>query len=247
MESKSEIWYSFKGGKSQDDNLGFYNNSDFQWVQTLEENCIVIKAEIKKYIQEHEKDIKPYFNKNLVTKDKSWKTFAFSLWCWKRKKNMKFCPNTMEILNTIPNVVSACVSILEPDVQIKKHRGDTNAIVRAHLALEAPIQLPDCGFQVNDEQRSWKEGEVLVFNDAAIHTAWNHSDKRRYILLIDVMRPEFTGEKYKVCSMVLGGLVVQSIFQKLSFLKRLPLFCKKIILFTNVVLINLLLRFRALF
>jgi aspartyl/asparaginyl beta-hydroxylase (cupin superfamily) len=247
MSSKSKIWYSFYKGQSEDDHIGYYDNADFPWVQLLEDNYEVIKEEIKNYIHNNEQDIKPYFNNSLVTKAKSWRTFAFFFWTWKVRKNMKQCPETIKILQKIPHIVSASVSIMEPGVQIKPHRGDTNAVVRSHLALEVPATLPDCGFEVNGDEISWDEGKVFVFNDAARHTAWNHSDKRRYVLLMDVMRPEFVHKRYTVCSMVLGGLVMQSIFQNLPFLKFLPRFGKAIILLFHAMLINLTLRCRTVF
>jgi aspartyl/asparaginyl beta-hydroxylase (cupin superfamily) len=243
-DSKPKIWYSFLGGISEDDDIGYYDNANFPWVKLLEGNFAVIKNEIQDYIKKNEEEIKPYFNNSLVTKEKSWKTFAFFFWSWKVNKNIKQCPQTNKILNQIPHIISASVSIMEPGVQIKPHRGDTNAIVRSHLAIVAPVGLPDCGFAVNEKERSWKEGEVFIFNDAAKHTAWNHSDKRRYVLLIDVIRSEYINKKYTVCSMVLGGLVMQSVFQKLPFLKLLPKFGKAIMLYIHVGLINTLLRIR---
>ena len=244
MEAKIKIWYSFLGGVSDEDHIGFYNNANFPWVKLLEDNFEVIKNEIQNYIVKNENEIKPYFNNSLVTKAKSWKTFAFFFWIWRVNKNIKQCPETNKILKKIPHIVSASVSIMEPGVQIKPHRGDTNAVVRSHLAIVAPVGLPDCGFEVNNQKISWKEGEVFIFNDAAKHTAWNHSDKRRYVLLLDVMRPQYANKKYTVCSMVLGGLIMQSIFQKLPFLKYLPKFGKAIILLSYAGILNILLRFQ---
>lgn len=247
MSITPKIWYSLKGGQPEDDHVGLYNKEDFFWTDLLEQNYLTIKKEVEQYIHRNEESIKPYFNKDLVTKDKSWKTFSFFLWLWKVKKNIKQCPETNKILKQIPHIVSASISILEPDVQIKRHRGDTNAVVRAHLALVAPVQLPDCGFKVNEQEASWEEGKVIVFNNAAIHTAWNHSNKRRYVLLIDVMRPEFAKKKYTVSCMVLGGLVMQSIFQHLPFFKKLPRFCNAVIFFFHAGLINITLRVRNTF
>jgi len=244
MKQSSKIWYSFLGGISEDDDIGYYDNDDFLWVKSLEDNYPIIKSEIQAYIDKNENSIKPYFNNSLVTKEKSWRTFAFFFWSWKVKKNIGQCPQTNKILKQIPGIVSASVSILEPGVQIKPHRGDTNAVVRSHLALLVPAGLPDCGFEVNEQKISWEEGKVFVFNDAAKHTAWNHSDKRRYVLLMDMMRPEYINRKFTVCSMVLAGLVMQSIYQKLPFLKNLPHFGKAIILYMHIGLVNVLLRLR---
>jgi len=242
MQSKSKIWYSFIGGDFKEHDFGFYENDNLAWVNTLEDNVSLFQEEINAYIEDNNNEIKPYFNESLVTKKKSWKTFAFFFWTWRVTKNIKQCPKTNETLRQIPNIISASVSILEPGLTIKPHRGDTNAIIRCHLPLIVPKGLPECGLEVAGEKRPWELGKVLAFNDAAKHSAWNHSDKRRIVLLIDVLRPGYQHKKYTVCSMVLGGLVMQFLFQKVPFFKNLPIFFKAILLKVNAFFINLILR-----
>lgn len=247
MQREKKIWYSFYGGQSEDDAVSYYDKNIFDWTTQIEDQWQVIGIEIERYLQDNEEKIKPYFNKDLVTKNNSWKTSAFFFWKWSVKKNMKQCPQTMSILNKIPGILSASISILESDITIKPHRGDTNAIVRAHLALKVPHSLPGCGFQVNDEQRSWEEGKLILFNDAAKHTAWNNTQDRRYVLLFDVIRPEFQNKKFTVSSRVLAGLLMQAIVQKMPFIKKLPKFILAAKLFTFAFFINLILRFRSFF
>ena len=226
----SKIWYSFQGGVSEDDEIGFYDKAKLPWVKILEENWTIIAEEIESFIKLNEKQIKPYFDENLVSKKNSWRAFTFFLWKWKMKKNIKQCPETDRILQKIPNILSASVSIMESGVKIKPHRGDTNAIMRAHLALKVPASLPECGFKVKYEERSWEEGNVLVFNDAARHEAWNLSKDRRYILLVDVLRPEFSHKKYQVCSLVWASLIMQLLMKTQGIIKHFPSFIKKIML-----------------
>ncbi|HET8837872.1 MAG TPA: aspartyl/asparaginyl beta-hydroxylase domain-containing protein [Flavobacteriaceae bacterium] len=241
-----EIWYSFMGGVSEDDHIGFYDSETLDWPKVLEDNWEIIAQEIAFFIQNHGGQIKPYFNKNLVSKKKSWKTFTFFLWGWKVKKNMRLCPETCAVLTKIPNVLSASVSILEPGVKIKPHRGDTNAIMRSHLALKVPASLPECGLKVKYDERSWEEGKVLVFNDAARHEAWNLSDSRRYVLIVDVLRPEFSTKKYQVCSMVLGTLVMQQLLQN-NLISKFPKFIKIAMLICISGTFNMVLRLRSFF
>jgi ornithine lipid ester-linked acyl 2-hydroxylase len=243
---KNKIWYAFLdiGGKSDDDAITYYKNENFPFAKLLEDNYEVIKKEIQSYIEKNESTIKPYFNGSIITRPNSWRTFAFIKWGWKEKKNLKQCPQTKLILEKIPHLVSASISIMEPNIQIMPHRGDTNAVVRAHLPFVVPSPLPDCGFEVNKQKISWEEGKVFIFNDAALHSAWNNTDKRRYVMLLDVMRPKYVGNKNEVCSMVLGGLVMQSIFQKLPFVQRFPRFLHVIILYSHVGMINIFLRLR---
>lgn len=220
MSNKPKEWYSFLGTPAPEDYIGFYDTSNMGWVSLLENDFEIIRSEILDFIEQNK--INPYFNTSLVTNTNSWKTKAFFFWTWNVKKNMKQCPKTMKTLQSIPNIVSASISILESDITIKPHRGDTNAIMRGHFPLIVPHELPVCGFQVNEESRSWEEGKLLLFNDSAKHSAWNHSQERRIVLIIDVMREEFAHKKLRISSNVLTGLTMQAILQKIAFLKKLP-------------------------
>jgi aspartyl/asparaginyl beta-hydroxylase (cupin superfamily) len=66
--------------------------------------------------------------------------------------------------------------------------------------------LPNCGFKVSGECRPWEEGKLLVFLDANVHEAFNNSNERRYILLLDILRPEFENKKKAVCVKILAML-----------------------------------------
>mgnify|MGYP000184978807 CR=1 FL=1 len=47
MTEKAKIWYSINGGKSEEDDLGYYDNQTFSWVNQLEKNHKIIKEEEK--------------------------------------------------------------------------------------------------------------------------------------------------------------------------------------------------------
>lgn len=245
MKKPAKIWFSFKGGVSEEDHISFYDVNDFEWTSKLESNGTLISEEISQYLIVNEERIKPYFNKSLVTAKSKWRTSAFFFWKWPVKKNMKQCPKTMTILKEIPGILSASISILESGTTIKPHRGDTNAIVRAHFPIKVPDTLPDCGFKVNNETRPWEERKLLLFNDAALHTAWNVSSKRRYVLLFDVIRPEYFHKKYTVSSLVLASLLMQSFIQNIPFLKYVPRIILGMGLYSISFIINPILRFRS--
>jgi aspartyl/asparaginyl beta-hydroxylase (cupin superfamily) len=236
----SKIWYSFLGTHSKEDDISFYDANDFAWVKELEKHYTIIAEDVFKYLKQHE--IKPYFNKSLVTNAYSWKTSAFFFWNWNFIKNSRQCPETINILKNVPGILSASISVLEKDITIKPHRGDTNAIIRVHLPLKVPYKLPLCGFKVNEEERSWEEGKLLLFNDSAKHSAWNLSNERRIILILDVIRPKYKAKSYTVSSMVLSGLVMQILINKVPILKRLPLFFKIGLIKINALIIYCLLK-----
>ncbi|HVA98089.1 MAG TPA: aspartyl/asparaginyl beta-hydroxylase domain-containing protein [Bacteroidia bacterium] len=221
-----KIRYPFFDGTSEEEKT-FYNVSDFSWAKELEANWEIIKKEVIAYMQDP-KNLHPYFAKDLMNEPEKWQTFGLYAWgVCVSKKNCEACPETIKILEKIPTIISAGVSVMEPNAEIKPHFGDTNATVRCHLGLVVPAGLPEIGFHVGYEDRSWEEGKLLLFNDAAYHKAWNNTQARRVILLFDVMRPEFATQKRDVCATVLGILSWQFITLKLPFLRILPKIIQK--------------------
>ena len=63
---------------------------------------------------------------------------------------------------------------------------------------------------------------VSGFCDAHAHSAWNHTSRRRLILIVDVVRPEFAHRKDSICRHVLSSTVLQALYQRSAVLTRLP-------------------------
>lgn len=212
------------GGESEDDHIDFFDKEKLGFTNKIEEHAEEILKEINGFLASDENETSPYFNKQLVSKFGNWQTSSFMVWCWPVKKNMRQVPITSEILTSIPGITAFSISHLKPQTEIKPHRGDTNAIMRCHLGISIPEQSERCQLKVRYTSRSWEEGKLLVFNDAARHEAWNLTDEPRTVLLIDVVRPEFRSKKRHVCAMVLSGLVMQALIGKLQLLGKLPTF-----------------------
>jgi ornithine lipid ester-linked acyl 2-hydroxylase len=215
------LWFSFFGGEYTEA-ITYYDKSRFDWTHLLESNWPVIKEEMEEFLEKNRHRLVPYFNKEMVSAPKKWKALSFMFWTLRFTENASQCPRTMTLLQQVPGIVSASISLLEPHTQIKPHRGDTNGIIRCHLGLAVPASLPHSGFQAGDEQRSWEEGRLLLFNDAARHHAWNDTDRIRVILLLDVIRPEFISKKNFICRTVLAALLWQYLSQKMKFLRSSP-------------------------
>ena len=72
-------------------------------------------------------------------------------------------------------------------------------VLRNHLALEVPSSTL-CKIKVEGEETSWKEGEVITFDDSKMHEAWNLSDKPRMVLMIDVANPSMPYSSKEICN-----------------------------------------------
>jgi beta-hydroxylase len=160
----------------------YLDTNDFPFTKDLEANWKTVQKELL--------GLSNYNFMNFPEKhlyETGWKTFALYFFGRQWKPNTPLCPETTRLVETIPGMVTAGFSRLEPGTHIKPHVGYTNAVLRCHLPLIVPEG--DCKLRVGDETRSWEEGKCLVFDDTTEHEAWNRTDKVRVVLLLDVMRP----------------------------------------------------------
>ena len=94
-------------------------------------------------------------------------------------------------MDAIPRTTGhAFLSVLAPGTHILPHCGPCNYRLRLQLGLRVPEA--GCSIRVGGETRAWREGEVLVLDDAFEHEVWNDSGEPRVILIVDVWHPDFS-------------------------------------------------------
>ena len=84
-------------------------------------------------------------------------------------------------------VRSISYSVLEPHSTIARHWDHENRegkFIRVHIPLIIPSG--DLGIEVNGEVTNWSES--FAFNNLRLHSAWNFTDHRRLILILDLQR-----------------------------------------------------------
>ena len=80
-------------------------------------------------------------------------------------------------------VMTAQYLRLAPGADVAPHRGQAMGVGRFHLGLSVP---EDCALEVEGVTRRWVEGEWLGFDDSRVHSTWNHSDRDRIVLSLDL-------------------------------------------------------------
>lgn len=218
--AQTRPWFSYDSGPFKGDEPFYFDTAEFPWVKDLEANWEEIRDELLALIGEQDDSMVPYPNKEMTSRPNQWKTFGLMFWTVKSKTNCEKCPRTWELLKNIPHLTAASFNLLEAGTTIKPHHGDTNAIIRCHLGLEVPAPAPQCAFRVGTETRSWEEGKMLMFCDAHTHTAWNNTGRKRYILVLDIMRPGFVGRKNATCARVLSSIYMEVAYQRRPWLRR---------------------------
>lgn len=221
------IWFSifnkteYKGNESN-----FFNSNDYYFSKIILDNFTSINKELEKYLETHQ--LESYFNSTMVARMNTWKTISLKTWDVEIYEHHKFFPKTLQVINSIPGLVSASFNLLEPYGHIIPHCGDTNGIFRCHLGLSIPGKIPACGFRVNNEWRSWEVGKLLVFVDANNHEAINNTEENRFIFLFDIVRDECLEKKHLICSTVLTGLFLQRMANIIKSLYKAPMWLQKL-------------------
>ncbi|MCF2825933.1 MULTISPECIES: aspartyl/asparaginyl beta-hydroxylase domain-containing protein [unclassified Pseudoalteromonas] len=95
-------------------------------------------------------------------------------------------------------------SILQPGTVIKPHCDLWNFTLNLHLAVDIPQE--DCSIIVAGEERTWTEGECLLFDYSYLHEAFNHSEQQRICLLMDIWHPDLTLAEREALIIVIKGI-----------------------------------------
>lgn len=208
----------------------FIEPTNFRWAKDFQDNFEEIDKELFNYLEKN--NLESYFNTSMVNNQEVWKTFSLISWDIEFFKRKKEFPVLMSIVSKYPEILSVSFNQLEANGKILPHCGDTNGIYRCHFGIDIPDELPNCGFRVRDEFRSWKKGEWLIFMDACNHEAFNLTQKKRIILVIDVLRDDFKNKRNTIVSTVRTSLFLQKRIDYNKYLLNKP----KLVFFLALVL-----------
>lgn len=179
--------------------IPFFEGSGFPFLAGLEANLDCIRDELAAVLEQGEfqphiayRPDEPVYQWQELNYSSRWS--AYHLWRDGRpvEENLERCPETAQLLEHVelcdlngigPNVF---FSALAPKTRIPPHHGKTNARVIAHLPLIVP---EDCRLRVGFEERCWREGETLVFDDTIEHEAFNESNASRVVMSFDLWNP----------------------------------------------------------
>jgi hypothetical protein len=203
----------------------FYEPVWFPELTPLKENWEAIRDEILAY-EKNRGNIKGISSYSPAqTSDASaWSTLNLMSYGVLYHKERKDFPVLSQITDAIPNITTVTISILAPHTEIKPHYGDTNGVIRAHLGLIVPDPYPVIAMRVGNEERGWKDGELLLFTIVQRHMVWSKSDKRRYLLIVDFV-PKVLGDRQnEICAKTLGSQTYIFLYRRIALFRHLPEF-----------------------
>ena len=170
-----------------------FPNGLFPWTVELERNWRVIRAEAERALRDMN-SVPPVRNVSpdheQIARDDRWRGFILWGYGLKWERNCMLCPETAGMLEGIPGLLSAFFSIMQAGAHVPRHTGPTKAIVTAHLGIKVPDNRSACHMQIGQQDFSWEDGRMVVFDDMYPHEVWNDSDEDRVILLLHIKRPE---------------------------------------------------------
>jgi aspartyl/asparaginyl beta-hydroxylase (cupin superfamily) len=173
-------------------NKVFFNNEDFPVTKVLEDSYPVIKGEFEK-MQDRLDDFAPFQDISpdqlYISDDDKWKMFFLKAGKVRFDRNCQEFPETMKIIDSEKNLVSAYFSVIGPRKMLMPHEGPWCGVLRMHLGLQIPTEGKGCVLVVNQQEYRWEEGKAVVFDDTYEHIAVNMTDKNRIVLFLDYMRP----------------------------------------------------------
>jgi aspartyl/asparaginyl beta-hydroxylase (cupin superfamily) len=213
------LWFSDSGTTFTGNDPFYFDSAALPWAGIVESQWATIRDELREFIVHQRDQLLPYVDTAMASRPNRWRTIGLMFWTQKEHANCAKFPRTWEILSAVPNIIAASFNLLEEQTTIKAHSGNTNAIFRCHLGLEIPAPAPQCAFRVGTEVRSWEAGKLMIFCDAHNHTAWNNAGADRYVLVMDVMRPEFAHRTLYVASRVLAAIYFEAAYQKMAGLR----------------------------
>jgi aspartate beta-hydroxylase len=182
----------------------FFDRSLFPSFAQLEAAAPDVRAELDGLLASGDEVLRPYVKLDEGTPLNHWSPLDGSLdwgacFLWEygvpNAPVLERCPRTAALLERLPlaripgRAPNAFFSLLKPGSRIPPHTGVTNTRAIVHLALDVP---PGCGFRVGNEVREWVEGRAFAFDDTIEHEAWNDSDRRRAVLILDYWNPHLT-------------------------------------------------------
>lgn len=216
----ASLWFSDLPAPFAGPEPFYYDTADFPWAAQIEAQWQVIRDELAENLDLDRSILAPYMDATMMSRPGRWKTLGLMFWTRRSTENCRRFPRTWALLSDVPGLAAVSFNLLEPNSTIKPHVGNTNAIIRCHLGLVIPAAAPACAFRVGPETRSWEEGRLLMFCDAHQHTAWNNTDKERYIMVIDVMRPEFSAHRLAASARVLAGIHFENALRERPLMRR---------------------------
>ncbi|XP_034652936.1 aspartyl/asparaginyl beta-hydroxylase isoform X5 [Drosophila subobscura] len=121
-------------------------------------------------------------------------------------KNCQRAPITCGLMKAFPES-SGCrrgqvkFSVMQAETHVWPHCGPTNCRLRAHLTLVAP-EPERTSLRVAEQEITWREGELIIFDDSFEHEVWHNGTRPRLVLIVDMWHPDLTATQRRTLTAI---------------------------------------------
>lgn len=171
----------------------------FPHVDKIRSNWTIIRDEFLKNCSTGQDHIVKTIKNDAFFKgiaDDKWKRLYIKWYSSPDPDAKRLMPWTTNLIESIPEVHLAMISILKAGGKISPHSGGFRGCLRYHLGLDTP-QSDDCFIVVGNEKYSWRNGQDVIFDDTFYHYVQNNTSQDRIILFLDIERPQLTAAAQK--------------------------------------------------
>lgn len=177
----------------------FHDPTRYPWVRAIEAAYPAIRREMEaleaspSYI-EYSPEIKV---------QGTWEAFPFYFMGLRIPHTAQACPETVGLLERLDRCccrypwADMLFSKHSPGTHLRPHYSIDALRLRCHLGLVVP---KGSTIRVGSEERPWKEGKALLFEDSFEHETWNRGDSSRVVLIVDFWHPDFTAAEIRALS-----------------------------------------------
>lgn len=151
-------------------------------------NFKMIRDEVKKLYKDFKTIDNDLFFRGLSRTKNDWSRLYLKWFDEIDPVGKQLCPNTSRLMEEMPNVKIAMISVLKPGAKILPHKGPYRGCLRLHMGLLTP-NSDDCFISLDGLRYSWRDGEVILLDDSYEHYVENNTDRYRVILFCDIIRP----------------------------------------------------------
>ena len=135
------------------------------------------------------------------------KWYIYGLYVLGRRvdRHCMMAPYTCRLIETIPHIANnrrgdVKFSMMESGTHVLAHSGPTNTRLRCQIGLKVPQgynglnEFPSSRMRIQNEYLTWKNGEIIIFDDSFDHEVWyyNPMNQSRLVLIMDLWHPEMT-------------------------------------------------------
>jgi len=177
--------------------MPWHNLSDYPWSSELCSRFKDIRRELKNSVGEDKLWTGGAYATSNEAYGADWKIMGvLTADTWMDPARFKVTTAVVKMLSKYVTPFEAFFAKMPAKTKIAPHSDNLNYILTAHLALD--LEEGDaCQFKVGNEERPWKEGEMLVVDTSYMHSCVNETSRARYVFVFRFWHPGLTKEELR--------------------------------------------------